>query len=213
MWLFIDSWAKPFKEASRKLRKKKKKKKFRCQFLLRYFLIPAPFNRFLFFALHPWSLWRSSWSISNYSYLSVPKGDLWVICDVPATEEIGIFYLVEAETFNPPVLTALSILKPSRIPSLSVAPTMTHLAYVRIYLTPKNKRIIWTDTNKTSSDSDTPCSCFPAFGVLWCHPSGSQLNDKWTLRKFETLKTAWQPLKKTAFDIHACFKSKVNCSF
>lgn len=39
---------------------------------------------------------------------------------------------------------------------------MTHLAYIRIYLTPKNKkRIIWADTNKTFSYSDMSCSCFP----------------------------------------------------
>lgn len=46
-----------------------------------------------------------------------------------------------------------------------LSPTMTHLAYVRIYLTPKNKkRIIRTTTNKTLSYPDMSGSCFPASG-------------------------------------------------
>ena len=62
------------------------------------------------------------------------------------------------------------LLDPSHIPSLSVFPSMTHLAYIRIYLTPKNKkRIIWTATNKTFSYSDTSGSCFPASGVSLMH--------------------------------------------
>lgn len=101
-----------------------------------------------------------------YSCLSGSTWDLRVICDVPDTQKVRLLYLVEVETFNLRVLCALSFLNPSHIPSLSVAPTMTHLAYIRIYLTPKNKkRIIWTTTNKTLSYSDVPCSCFPASGV------------------------------------------------
>lgn len=69
------------------------------------------------------------------------------------------------------------ILNPSYIPSLSVAPAMTHLAYIRIYLTPKNKkRIMWTATNKTFSYSDTSGSCFPASGVPLMQPIGVSLS-------------------------------------
>lgn len=55
-----------------------------------------------------------------------------------------------------------------------LSPTMTHLAYVRIYLTPKNKkRIIWTATNKTLSYPDMLGSCFPASGCPFdVAPSG-----------------------------------------
>lgn len=63
------------------------------------------------------------------------------------------------------------------IPSLSVAPAMTHLAYIRIYLTPKNKkRIMWTATNKTFSYSDMSGSCFPASGVSLMQPIWESLS-------------------------------------
>lgn len=67
----------------------------------------------------------------------------------------------------------------------TVAPTMTHLAYLRIYLTPKNKkRIIWTAINKTFSYSDMSCSCFPAPGSplmlpIWECLSGNCLMPNW----------------------------------
>lgn len=94
-------------------------------------------------------------AITVYSHLSGPTWDLWVIC-------YNIFYLAEVETYN-----LLGVfLNRSHIPSLSIAPTMTHLAYIRIYVTPKNKkRIISTAANKSFSYSDM--QLFPSFWGLF----------------------------------------------
>lgn len=93
-----------------------------------------------------------------YSHLSGPTWVLQVICDVPDIQVSFIWLKLRR-------LICLSFLlwvtlNPSHIPSLSLTPTVAHLAYIRIYRTPKNKKsIIWADTNKTFGYSDMSCSC------------------------------------------------------
>lgn len=147
-----------------------------------------------------------------YSHLGASTWDMRVICDVPDIQKVTIFYLVKAEAFNLRVLSALSILNPSHIPSLSVAPTMTHLAYIRIYLTPKNKkRIIWTAANKTSSYSNMPCSCFPSFWGLF-DASHLGVSQNWTTANFSVsvwLLYTWSTSRKFQCLKAPCLSLKV----